>query len=59
MVTIIADDEEYNSILHGLLDLSLILIHINGKKDDEMLQKGLLLLGDVRERMLEIVANSD
>jgi hypothetical protein len=59
VVTIIADDEEYNSILHGLLDLSLILIHINGKKDDEMLQKGLLLLGDVRERMLEIVANSD
>jgi hypothetical protein len=59
MLTLSVDELEYNQILHDLLKLSLIMIHIK-KQDDELAMKaGMDLLANVRERMLEIIANSD
>ena len=59
MLTLTVGEMEYNKILHDLLKLSLIMIEINNRDDEKAFKRGVALLGDVRERMLEIIANKD
>jgi hypothetical protein len=59
MLTLLVGEVEYNNMLHDILKLSEIMNCIHKTKSDEALHKGLELLSDVRERMLEIVANND
>ena len=59
MLTLTVGEVEYNNILHDLLKLSEILIAVHYDGNDEAFHCGLEILGDVRERMLEIIANND
>jgi len=59
MLTLSVGEAEYNKILHDLLKLSEMLIAVHFDGNDDAFRDGLNLLGDVRERMLEIVANND
>ena len=59
MLNLTVGEVEYNNILHDLLKLSEILIDVHWDGDDEAFHRGMELLGDVRERMLEIIANND
>lgn len=59
MLTLTVGEVEYNKILHDLLRLSEILAEVHFDGDDEAFHRGIELLGDVRERMLELIANND
>jgi len=59
MLTLTVGEVAYSKMLHDLLKLSEILSEIHRNGSDEALHCGLKLLCEVRESMLEIVANRD
>lgn len=59
MLNLNVGEVEYNKILHDLLKLSCILKRVHCCGDDESFHEGLEILGDVRERMLELISDKD
>ena len=59
MLTLEVDELEYNKVLHDLLKLSELLKEVQRTGDEVSLLRGLKLLCEVRECMLEFIANND
>lgn len=59
MLTLQVDEVLYNKLLHDILRLSELMKEAHKTGDEKALVNGLKLLCDVRECMLEIIANND
>ena len=59
MLTLQVDELIYNKVLHDILKLSEMLKEVHRTGDEVALLRGLKLLCEVRESLVEIIANND